>query len=187
MLIHNRVNQDTLLPLSVQILLPSGEAYNLEDSNISLQFKLYSFSGEEVTTSGVVNILDSRKGIVEYRWNINDYNHFNTLISISPGITNYQYKAWFIVNKSGDKYYYPQNNEGILVNVINPSGISEYESRNIEDLLFSPSKIKNLEGQIEERSVSELIEAEMWKESKKTDKVPWGIRIARTRPSSTLS
>ena len=53
----------------------------------------------------------------------------------------------------------------------------------VEKSAQGPKKVRTSEGQVEERSVRELIEADRYSNSQRANRVPWGLRFARTQPS----
>ena len=60
------------------------------------------------------------------------------------------------------------------------------DADDIEELALAPKRTLTEEGTVEERSVQELIEADKYvKSTTAIEAVPWGMRIARTRPGST--
>lgn len=57
----------------------------------------------------------------------------------------------------------------------------------IEDLAKSPKRVRTEEGAVEERSVDDLIKADQYGNlSSASDKPPWGIRFAKTKPRGTV-
>lgn len=59
------------------------------------------------------------------------------------------------------------------------------EPKEIEELATAPRKTAGDEGTVEERSVSELIEADRYVASKGATKSPYGLRMARIRKPGT--
>lgn len=66
-----------------------------------------------------------------------------------------------------------------------PSGTSEGIA-NIEDLMAAPLFTRTDEGAVRERTVDELIKADMWARGDDLTAVPWGMRIAKTKPTGTV-
>lgn len=58
----------------------------------------------------------------------------------------------------------------------------------IAEAVSSPKRVRTVEGTVEERPISESIEADRYLAGKCAgqNNAPWGMRIARTRPSSPL-
>lgn len=55
-------------------------------------------------------------------------------------------------------------------------------------LASAPKRVRTEEGTVEERSVDELIKADQYLKSQEAlDAVPWGIRVARTKPGGTVT
>jgi len=59
-------------------------------------------------------------------------------------------------------------------------------SNEIEDLAKAPQKTRTDEGTVEERPISELIEADRHTKATTASVVPWGMRIARVKPGGTV-
>ena len=58
----------------------------------------------------------------------------------------------------------------------------------IEDAAARPKRVQTEEGEAEERSVGELIQADRYGAARSSsDKVPWGLRVARVRPGGTVT
>ncbi len=56
----------------------------------------------------------------------------------------------------------------------------------IEDAAKAPQRTRNDEGEVQEKSVQELIDADRYNNSRTAqDAVPWGLRIARCKPDAT--
>lgn len=56
----------------------------------------------------------------------------------------------------------------------------------LAELALAPKRTRTAEGTVEERTVDELIKADRYL-NPAPDAVPWGIRIARTKPPSSCS
>jgi hypothetical protein len=57
----------------------------------------------------------------------------------------------------------------------------------IVDRAAEPKRTRTEEGTVEERTMHELIAADRYQGSKDAaDTVPWGMKIARTKPGDTL-
>jgi hypothetical protein len=58
----------------------------------------------------------------------------------------------------------------------------------IEELATAPERTRTLEGTIEERPIEEVVLADQYAQQRTAvDRVPWGIRVARIKPGSTIS
>lgn len=55
-----------------------------------------------------------------------------------------------------------------------------------EDQAQSPKQVRTDEGQVLERSVNEMIDADRYVAAKSVSAVPWGLRIARSKPGGTV-
>ena len=56
----------------------------------------------------------------------------------------------------------------------------------MEDKAKSPKQVRTDEGQVLERSVDELIKADQYTRGKNASAVPWGMKMARTKPGGTV-
>lgn len=57
----------------------------------------------------------------------------------------------------------------------------------IEELALAPKRVRTDEGSLEERSVDELIKADRYNQTASAQTaVPYGMRIARTKPPGTV-
>jgi len=60
------------------------------------------------------------------------------------------------------------------------------EDQDFEDNAKSPKQVRTDEGQVLEKSVNELIDADRYTAAKNATAVPWGLKIARTKPGGTV-
>ena len=57
----------------------------------------------------------------------------------------------------------------------------------ITEMAEAPKSVRTDEGRIEERPVDDLIKANNYNKSvAAADRVPWGLRMARTKPGGTV-
>jgi hypothetical protein len=56
----------------------------------------------------------------------------------------------------------------------------------IETQAQTPKQLRNDEGSVEERSIDELIKADVYARNAAATSVPWGMSIARTKPGGTV-
>jgi hypothetical protein len=57
----------------------------------------------------------------------------------------------------------------------------------ITTMAQTPKRVRTAEGTVEERSIDDLIKADRYEAGKNAgDAVPWGIRIARSKPGSSI-
>lgn len=56
----------------------------------------------------------------------------------------------------------------------------------LEDQAATPKQVRTDEGQVLERSVNELIDADRYVGARNATAVPWGMKIARTKPGGTV-
>jgi hypothetical protein len=59
------------------------------------------------------------------------------------------------------------------------------DEEDIQDLATSPKKVQGDEGTVEERPISEIIEADRYTSAKQANRVPWGMRMARIQKPGT--
>jgi len=50
----------------------------------------------------------------------------------------------------------------------------------------TPKQVRTDEGQVLERSVNEMIDADRYVAARNATAVPWGMKIARTKPGGTV-
>lgn len=55
----------------------------------------------------------------------------------------------------------------------------------IEDQAKNPKSVRTDEGRVEENTVNDLIKADQYGTQKSSPFVPWGLKIARAKPSGT--
>lgn len=60
------------------------------------------------------------------------------------------------------------------------------EETNIEEQALAPKRVRTDEGTVEERPISELIEADRYNKAAAATAVPWGLKIARVKPGGTV-
>jgi len=60
------------------------------------------------------------------------------------------------------------------------------EDQDIEDNAKAPKQVRTDEGQVLEKSVDELIAADRYNKTKNASAVPWGMKVARTKPGGTV-
>lgn len=65
--------------------------------------------------------------------------------------------------------------------------MAELTDDEIADAARNPKMVRTVEGTAEERSISELIAADKYAAQKNTSAVPWGMKIARTKPGGTVT
>lgn len=58
----------------------------------------------------------------------------------------------------------------------------------IDELAEAPSRVRTDEGEVQERPIADLIRGDQYARQKATavNSVPWGMRIARTKPGGTV-
>jgi hypothetical protein len=60
------------------------------------------------------------------------------------------------------------------------------EPTDIEEQAKAPKRTRTDEGVVEERPISELIDADRYNKASQVTNVPWGLKIARVRPGGTV-
>lgn len=56
----------------------------------------------------------------------------------------------------------------------------------IEELASAPKRTRTDEGTVEERSADDLIKLDQYAAAKKSTAVPWGMKVARTKPQGPV-
>lgn len=178
MITHNRNVGDTLTPFPIQIRR-DGYPVNLTDATV--HFKMVAEDGSTVIaeTDTGVNITDAAEGWVDFDF---------PAPSVAAGLANA--RGYFTVEEDGEQETFPS--EGILINIIDHAAnlvVNEADITplQIADLARAPRRTRTVEGTVEERSVNELIAADRYlAQQAALDAVPWGIRIAKVKPPSSL-
>lgn len=57
----------------------------------------------------------------------------------------------------------------------------------IEELASAPKRTRTDEGTVEERSADDLIKLDQYAAQKATNAVPWGMKVARTKPQGPVT
>lgn len=172
---HELTLGDTLTPLAMQIR-SGGTVVNLTGKTVKVS--MVSEAGLVVvaeTTTGVT-ISDATSGYVEYDFQTGDIDEAGN------------YYLFAHVYSGGEKDTYPPN--GLKVVAYDPEAdrtpipSSEFD---ILDIVRSPKRTRTDEGTVEERPIDELIAADRYaKASEAQGAVPYGLRIAKTKPPGTV-
>lgn len=174
MLKHRRAVGDTLTEFAA-VLQSGGVARNLTGKTVS--FKMYSLAGALVTNAAAT--VDSpTTGEVSYDFQAADVDTEGT------------YKAWFVITDSTETDHYPDDDDGIEVTIFSTTAdtVPETPTIDIVGMANAPIRTRTVEGTVEERSINELIRADQYTTSKDASAaVPWGMRLARTKPGGTVT
>lgn len=162
---------DTLTKLAATI---QNDGTPRDLSGKTVTFVIKTLSGATIQAGGAVTVTSAANGEVEYDFQSSDVATAGT------------YKAWFIVQDgSSEPDTYPDNADGISLVVFDRSADTTPEDPSIDiiEMANAPTRTRTVEGTVEERSLTELIKADQYTQSKdNAGTVPWGIRLARTRP-----
>lgn len=175
---HKRLVGDTLLSFFDQIVNDQQEVVDLTGKTV--KFFLRDLEGTVVLapTAGVV--VDADDGQVSFDFPAGAVDEAGNFLGY-----------WQVINGS-EVSTYPA--EGIEVEIVDPSAdntpadASTLTAEEIANLARAPRRTRTAEGTVEERSIADLIRADQHLAAKEAaDAVPWGMRIAKTKPPSTLS
>lgn len=191
---HCRAIGDTLSLFSVQ-LTRNGDPANLTGARVT--FLMVDDDGNEIIaeTDTGVNISNPDNAYVEYDFGTADFTDALAQVAANPELTEVHYHGFFrhYIGVATEPDTYPEDIEGIEITFFNPAAVRTTPDPNIiattdlVDLMKAPARTRTVEGTVEERSVNELIKADTYLRGKQVDGPPFGIRIAKTKPPSTLS
>lgn len=193
---QERVIYDTLAEFEVQ-LKRGGAAFNLTGKEVSVIG--YNDDGDIVIPEDDtnVNISDAANGLVEYDFQNSDYANAAAEFAADNSLARSNLYLFFKVYEialPGEPDTFPSEDEdGILIQILNPAYTrttpdpAAITDQAIAELAKSPRRTRTVEGTVEERSVNELIKADQYTTAKAATAVPWGMRVAKTKPPSTLS
>lgn len=174
---HQRLINDTLLPFYDQIVNDNQQVVNL--TGYSVKFFLRDLAGTVVLAPTAGVIVDADDGQVSFDFPAGAVDEAGSFLGY-----------WQVINGSEVSTYPP---EGIAVTIVDPGADntpadqSVLTAEEIADLARAPRRTRTAEGTVEERSIADLIKADQHLAAKAADTVPWGMRIAKTKPPSTLS
>lgn len=177
---HRRAKGDTLAKFGPITLKDNGTVRNL--TGLTVKFRMYDSEGTLITDAAA-SVLSAAAGTVEY--------DFAALDVATEGT----YYGWFVVlggTGGTEPDHYPNDDDGIEIEIFDPAAehttpAPEISELDIIEAAKAPRRVRTVEGTVEERSINELIKADQYNASKVADGVPWGIRIAKSKPPSTLS
>ncbi len=61
------------------------------------------------------------------------------------------------------------------------------EEEEIDELAKAPKKVRTDEGLVEERDIDDIVKADQYNSGKGANAVPWGMKVARTKPGGTVT
>lgn len=176
MLIHRRVVGDTLSPLPVTIQR-DGAAVDLTNRVVKVQVNDSDGNVVVAPTTAGVTVTSAVDGEV-------DYDFAST--GVDEGGTFYVYFLVHGITGGGsDTEFDTYPPEGVVVIIEDPQADrTPTETIDVISAANGPKSMRTAEGSVEERSIDELIAADRYAAAKAAaDRVPWGIRIARTQPA----
>ena len=178
---HKRIVGDTRSLFAVT-LMREGAAVNL--TGLFVRFSMVDADGQVkvAETAGNVSVSNAAAGEVEYDFQAADVDQPGTFYAYF-----HVYGTDPDVDPNAERDTYPSK-EGVPVLITaTTEDRNSPESIDVVGMANAPKKVRTEEGSVEERSVSELIEADRYQQSKTSaDKPPWGARIARTKPGGTV-
>lgn len=177
---HRRAVGDTLSKFGPITLQNNGTARNL--TGLTVKFQMYDSDGDLIVDAAAT-VLSASAGTVEY-----DFQSADVAVEGD-------YYGWFVVRGGTggtEPDHYPDDDDGIAITIFDPTAehttaAPEISELDIIEAAKAPRRTRTVEGTVEERSINELIKADQYNASKVADTVPWGIRIAKSKPPSTLS
>ena len=191
---RSRVLGDTLAKFTVQ-LTRDGTPVNLAGKEVRIL--AYDVDGNEVIAESSSNVVVSNAslGYVDYDFQTVDFVEAATAFALDPTLEAFDLYIFFrvYVSAGSEPDTWPDD-DGILYHITNPAlahttpDPSQITGIDIATLAKAPRRTRTVEGTVEERSVSDLIKADQYLTGKEAiNAVPWGMRIAKTKPPSTLS
>jgi len=174
--IHRRAVGDTLSKFATQ-LLKEGQPVDLTGHTV--KFTMSRYDGTIKVPETVCSISVPLEGFVEFDFQAGDVNE--------EGF----YRAFLRDYGAGEPDTYPADPEGIIIEIFDSSPII-VTTQGIPDdqfleLATAPRRTRTVEGTVEERSVDDLIKASNYLKAQQVEAIPWGIRVARTKPPGTCS
>ena len=178
---HRRAVGDTLAKLAVTIQ-NNGTARDL--TGLTVKFYMVDDEGNVAIAPTAATVTDDTAGQVEY--------DFTALQVAEEG----EFYGWFKVYggvAGTEPDTYPDDEDGIHIVIFSETPVhttpdpSVLTATEIAEMARAPRRTRTVEGTVEERSIADLIKADQYAASKGADGAPWGMRIAKTKPPSTLS
>jgi hypothetical protein len=192
---QDRVVGDILAKFTVQ-LKQDGTPVDLTGKNVTII--AYDDDGNIVIAEDDANITISNAalGYVDYDFQLSDYTDAIAAFASDPTLESFPINIFFKMYEGvgTEPDTFPQE-EGYRINIINPAydrttpDPSAITTIDIATLAKAPRRTRTVEGTVEERSINDLIKADQYlKQQDAADVgVPWGMRLAKTKPPSTLS
>lgn len=166
---------DTLTPFAIQL---TREGVPISLTGLTVKFTMSTLAGVVKVAESACSITNAALGHVEYDFSAGDVD------------TAGDYVGYFIIYGSGEPETVPPADEGISIEIFDRAevrteqvGISD---KDFAKLATAPLRTRTVEGTVQERSVDELIKADRYMKTQ-DQSVPWGIKIARTKPPGTCS
>mgnify|MGYP003332645182 CR=1 FL=1 len=60
------------------------------------------------------------------------------------------------------------------------------DDEKVDELASAPKRTRTDEGTVEERGADDLIKLDQYASHKKNNQVPWGMKVARTKPQGPV-
>lgn len=181
---HERAVGDTQSPFAVQ-LRRNGAVVNLTGKTV--KFLMVDLAGNIVINEENAAVDNALTGDVSYTFTDSQ------LVANPYYDHDYNHVGFFRVYDGSSKPdTYPAEDEGIQIEIFDPAASridpqpDLISAQDIADLARAPMRSRTVEGTIQERPVSELIEAARYL-NPIPEKPPWGMRLAKTKPPSTTS
>jgi hypothetical protein len=159
-----------------------------------VEFYLYDQDGNTVIDAGAMTKVDASLGYVSYDFQAADYAAMSADTESPLALQGEETFYGFIKVLDGTETdTFPADLSAIQVRIFNPAASRTTASPDItiDDIMAlakSPRRVRTVEGTVEERSVREMILADQYQSAKAASgDIPWGMRIAVTKPGSTVS
>lgn len=191
---HRRALGDTKSLFAVQ-LKRDGSVYDLTGKTV--KFNLYDQDGNLVINEGTVTVDNAALGYASYDFVDADFIAMSadtaSPLALDGEETFYGFfKVWDTADVTEEPDTYPADDNAIQIIIFNPGksrttpapGVTVAD---IMELAKSPRRTRTVEGTVEERSIRELILADQYASGKAATSPPWGMRVAKTKPGSTVS
>lgn len=175
---HRRAVGDTLTEFATVIKDNDGVVRDL--TGLTVKFVMYDEEGTIVIPETAATVTDADAGLVEYDFSSGDVAVAGT------------YYGYFKVYDGLEPDTYPADDSAIEVEIFDPAAAhttpdpSVISAEDIAVAAKSPRRVRTVEGTVEERSINDLIKADQYTAAKAATAVPWGMRIAKSKPPSSL-
>jgi len=174
---HERAVGDTLSEFSVQ-LRNGDNPYDLTGFTVKYTIIRESGAVKLTETDTGITVSDAAQGLVELDFPANAVDE--------AGIFYLFFKVYSGLSEPDT---FPPDDTGVVLDLFDVAQDRQVAAPSIDIIAAAntPERVRTVEGTVQERSIRELIEADRYNQTKNTpEAVPWGIRLARTKPPSIV-